>query len=554
MKRIILTLSIVAASFVVQAQSPPQLYQDLYSGNTTTEGILNLYFGIVHNNKLFFAVREPSGSCKLYTTDGNPSSTQEFKTITQYPNFFIYNDKVYFGYVDTTSGGAQLWQTDGTSIGTTLVKVVGGDAIAPHDFIEVNNKLFFLAATTPAPFINRLYVTDGTDAGTHIVDTTLWGLQNKQFEKLGNKLVFAASNNQDSTNVRELYITDGTAFGTTMVKDINPGSPGSNPRNFVPFNNKIFFQATTTNEGTEMWSTDGTAAGTTLLLDLNAGVASGLSAWSPKGAVYNGKLYFQGARTDVGTELFATDGTASGTVLVKDIVSGAAGADVKQFVSMANGLLFLANDGINGWEIWRTDGTASGTTILKNINAGDASGVYSLISENRLCNDKLYFDANDLDNVSLGSNIEPWVTDGTTAGTHKVAEIVPSASLGSLDYETYYTRLGEKVFFKANDSIHGNELYYFQDTCGNTTEIANISQAANFTIFPNPTSGQVNIQLNNNSPKTSIIMTNVLGVKVYETVVQRDFASISLQGVSAGVYFVTIIQNGQSATKKLLVQ
>src|SRR6516164_4920736 len=43
------------------------------------------------------------------------------------------------------------------------------------------------------------------------------------------------------------------------------------------------------------------------------------------------------------------------------------------FVALGNKLIFEATDGTHGRELWITDGTSSGTRLLKDINPGSAS-------------------------------------------------------------------------------------------------------------------------------------------------------------------------------------
>ncbi len=59
-----------------------------------------------------------------------------------------------------------------------------------------------------------------------------------------------------------------------LVRDINlivDPSVSSSPSNFVEVNGTVFFTATTPNEGTELWKSDGTSAGTVLVRDIRPG-------------------------------------------------------------------------------------------------------------------------------------------------------------------------------------------------------------------------------------------------------------------------------------------
>jgi len=76
----------------------------------------------------------------------------------------------------------------------------------------------------------------------------------------------------DRTNGRELWITDGTSGGTRLVRGINPGSDGSDPRLFTPIGDgRAFFTADDGVNGRELWVTDGTREGTWQLADVREG-------------------------------------------------------------------------------------------------------------------------------------------------------------------------------------------------------------------------------------------------------------------------------------------
>src|SRR5262245_29004860 len=242
------------------------------------------------------------------------------------------------------TAGQELWKTDGTAAGTTLVKDinVGAANSSPLFLTPFNGALYFLAT--------------------------------------------------DSTSGAELWKTDRTAAGTVMVKDINPGAAGSFPLGLgsAVFNGALYFTAADA-FGSELWKTDGTDAGTVRVSDLVAG-AGGSSPF--QFTVFNGALYFvafSAPAPDFDDELWKTDGTNAGTVRVKDINPGAVSSSPFGLAIVNSTLVFRANDGVSGSELWKTDGTSAGTVLLKDINPGASGSLPFSSGAGTLFNGALYF-------------------------------------------------------------------------------------------------------------------------------------------------------------------
>ena len=88
----------------------------------------------------------------------------------------------------------------------------------------------------------------------------------------------------------------------------------------------------------------------------------------------SGTVYLSAFDSLHGQELWKSNGTAAGTVLVKDINPGP-GDSLPRYLTNVNGTLFFdANDGTHGSELWRSDGTAAGTQIVKDVNPGSKIG------------------------------------------------------------------------------------------------------------------------------------------------------------------------------------
>src|SRR5439155_6458138 len=87
----------------------------------------------------------------------------------------------------------------------------------------------------------------------------------------------------------------------------------------------------------------------------------------------NGKLFFSAYEATDGYELWQSDGTAAGTVMVKDINPGTYSSFPSNLTNVNGTLFFSANDGTVGEELWKSDGTAAGTVLVEDINSRSAA-------------------------------------------------------------------------------------------------------------------------------------------------------------------------------------
>ncbi|MES2690888.1 MAG: ELWxxDGT repeat protein, partial [Bacteroidota bacterium] len=200
--------------------------------------------------------------------------------------------------------------------------------------------------------------------------------------------------------------------------------------NLMAFNGTLFFTMHVLS-GIELWKSDGTSAGTVMIKSVNA--ATYAESFTPATNVF----YF--ITNDLnGYELWKSDGTPGGTVLVKDIYNGS-GSSTPQHLTNINGVLyFSADDGIHGYELWRSDGTAGGTVLVKDINNGSSGS-----SPNNLTNvnGTLYFSS---DNGINGREL--WKSNGTSTGTVLVKDIWNGSGTSSVDF---LTNVNGKLFFVA---------------------------------------------------------------------------------------------------------
>lgn len=322
---------------------------------------------------------------------------------------------------------------------------------------------------------SSIWVTDATLAGTVQISADIkfndeWGL-------LNGKVIFSGST---AATGSELYITDGTSGGTVLVSDINAGVTGSRPGEFVLLGSSLYFTAETALQGRELWRTNGTSAGTTIVKDIVPGAGSSNTEYNYNLFSNGSYLLFAANTTAAGNELWKSDGTNSGTILLEDINTGHSGADSSNpdnFTVLNNIVLFTATDATHGNELWKTDGTPAGTVLVKDINLGTASSTQvelfpgyfaNIFLGFHIFNNRAYFNAND--GTSSG---EIWITDGTSGNTTLIKDFPASGFSRPLLINA--VNFPGKFIFPYGDGTSRSELWQSDGTPAGTVLLKSFS-------------------------------------------------------------------------------
>lgn len=402
---------------------------------------------------------------ELYIADGTEAGTEAFYDITTigYTNansMTAIGDKLYYGgniesraivrplaTIPQTSTRRVLVISDGTEAGTTIIDSVEN----PNFFVaDSQNNVYFTAFDTNGNA--GLYVTDGTASGTRQVfnpgdtvgalpvDATITpsanalnegdtypsivngggGKGSTWYTVYNDRLYFYGRPNNNNLLASNLFSTDASGFdvrpeletpqhwvndfrGPLLVSNdklYTVGNSSDGNRDIYEINGDTF-QALTSG-GIDADSLINSVSGLLVAEDMDITVfdtristpsptqlnASG-SSLSYEELDYfveaNGTVFFSADTdqdgTQLGYELWKTDGTSSGTQFVKDINPGSNDSNIlpvnafyevmpKLSGRLKNSLVFYANDDTNGFEPWVSDGTEAGTKLLKNIAPG----------------------------------------------------------------------------------------------------------------------------------------------------------------------------------------
>ena len=442
------SMGIVLALFLVslgKAQAPT-LVKDINPNAASSQPL----FFTERYGTTFFVADDGIHGCEPWLTDGTRIGTKILRDTHQGPNgmgrdplFTQVGDRMFF-IAETKNAGFELFSSDGTVKGTKMVKDInpGTPSSRPGSLFAWNDKLLFSAFLQNVGL--GLWISDGTKAGTKLLKTIFRVPNNfgniRYFTPFRGKVFFWAMYNSLAS---EIWVTDGTKAGTKLVQWFSWGS-------FMPLarmGNRLYFAAGYSLSGRELWVTDGTPMGTKMVIDINPGPASSdPNLLTPVG----NKIFFTASDPKHGIELWVTDGTKAGTKLVKDIFPGHAGSRPRIKGHLGNKILFVPHDTPTfGRELWVSDGTSKGTKILKDINPGSASS----LPENfvRTGSRYYYFTA-----TTSTNGRELWRTDGTPAGTKMIPEIQPGPASSKPSHLGFS---GGMLFMSAAHPTKGEELY-----------------------------------------------------------------------------------------------
>ena len=437
-------LVVLLAASTSLAQTPVRVADLL----TTGSGLRNTdtYQAAVLGSRAVFVAKHPATGVELWITDGTPVGTQLVVDLRpgpgssspRYPTSL--GGAVYFVATDGTI--ERLFRTDGTAAGTQVVAPLACSILVP------SGALLFCPTST------ELWVSDGTPAGTRMIQSIFGNGYVSEFVTIGASTFYKGADG-------ELWKSDGTMPGTARVRDLRPtSSTGSIQGGLVRLGSRVFFAADDGVSGLELWSSDGTSAGTTLVRDITPGMAGSIAAGitiPPKLWATTTKVFFLG-NTGIGIELWSSDGTSMGTQTVGDLTpAGSTFSATSELEVFQDQLFFPGPDG----ELWKSDGTPMGTVLVKDVLPGATRAFPNTFFT---AGTFLFFVAR-----SASGFEELWRTDGMTNGTIQLkpaTQLRPNAALGTV---------GTRALFTGNDLVVGSEPWISDGTPAGTQLLADLN-------------------------------------------------------------------------------
>lgn len=336
---------------------------------------------------------------EIWRTDGTPQGTQVVATLPLW-SFFNqwtpWNGKLLFTYDhDAGLGGCSLGITDGTVAGTREILFQESSSFCDTSLVPFGSSFLYLDSEDS---ITRLFLSDGTAAGTRPL-ATFEGFHDWRPVRVGNTIFFElVSFDLNSHSSAQLWQTDGTPAGTRLA------SPLISVSDLYAFQGSLYLTAALPDDSGGGRGLFQIRPGSAPVLLAKVGQYSWLFDPPLQFAAAGDRLLFGLEDLDTGFEVWATDGTLTGTRRIRTFerLPGDPFPQAEALVSAGDRGFFAASDGVHGRELWESDGTLEGTRMVVDL----APGGYSAIptpSTLVVANGYLFFAA---DNGKTGP--QPW--------------------------------------------------------------------------------------------------------------------------------------------------
>lgn len=397
---------------------------------------------------------------------------------------------VYY-FIGDNPAGTAIYKTDGTKNGLKKITTdIDRNIYSVTKFDITDNGKPFYVLSNHFTSNYELWTSDGTSPGTSLLSALV--SFNPTMITNGNYAFFAAG---DFEHGYELWKSNGTIAGTQIVKDINPGPDGSYPYSFISYNGSIYFGAYDNSYIYTCWKSDGTEIGTfkianvqlpftfkndglnsyvcisnkTLYLSVFSNETFQASLWKTNGTVsttnqVSTELFYPYSLADVEGTLFFNAYNSFFEGGLWGLKPNAANPEFikpgvfNQFPASSCGkLYFVSND-----MLWSSDGTSSGTISVSDPFLSGLNSFTGLTGSNN----KLFFSAN-----SYQTGFELFVGNTCSSSTEVHSAQRSSSNLAQVEenpvnFEIYPNPATEIISVIFNRKNISNEKIIVTDITG----------------------------------------------------------------------------------------
>ncbi|HEX6202016.1 MAG TPA: hypothetical protein VF100_03365 [Thermoanaerobaculia bacterium] len=405
---------------------------------------------------------DETGSWQLWSTDGSQAGTRRLTAVPflgppperHSVGWAAGLGRFFFAAQEPQGWG--VWASDGTAAGTARVVALPPTVeTAPHGFVEHEGAVyFFLPNAVPVLGFTELWRTGGTPATTArvaVIDAHVTPWTSAPPVSVGEKLVFVAGDGGRRTT--RPWVTDGTAEGTRRLMALH-GGLDTTPRLTAIGDRGWFFGADL--GGRQFWVTDGSTPGTIRLLAVPHRSDFADGAWDP--FPWRGGVAL-GAEGNDGLRLWASDGTHDGT---RRLCHDACLLNARLVAATADRLYFVPADGT----LWETDGTSAGTrqaaAVLVSLVPRESPPVV-------VAGDRLFFRG-----VESPGHVEQlWALERPTGELRRLTSFIYPQGLG-VEWETGVLG-GDRLLFSIEDGANGVEPWVSDGTPAGTHRLGNLA-------------------------------------------------------------------------------
>ena len=405
-----------------------------------------MHIGVLGTRLLFGA--DFSQGHTIWIGDGSPEGTKPLVKGGHPSEFTEVGGKSYF--VVTTIYGRNLMVTDGTPAGTKFVIKLEPGYAASSYLTAFRGRLYFQTSHSKG---TGVWSTDGTEAGTRfefpgrgrmlVLGSYLYFLTDTQLRRTngsevssfrevdygellsvaGNRIWYEEHNpnrpcETSSPGCTALWVSNGTVSGTIRMEGLVRYG-GAAP---VDLKNGACFPAIGPSTGAALWCVDAGSTQPRFVMTF----AEGKWFRSSDPQLFpmpSGRLYLSATTSETGRELWASDLTEPGTILLKDINPGARDGANGPVLEIGGGrAIFIGSNEEGDAELWVTEGSPETTRPLMEQRPGPVHGVIQLLFT---IGGRAYF----LEQPQWDEPSALWSTDGTVAGTRRALTPAPQSPL-----------------------------------------------------------------------------------------------------------------------------